>query len=562
MVEILTPYFSPSINVQQSTRKFRRNFLTARLFVITLTRNKGELRMNRTIAVGLTLLLTAGGALGQGNPQRTGRLPGGEQQQQQAPQTPQGEQRRAPLPEEKASVSKGSVRINGQQINYTATAATYIIKADDGTPKASFFFVAYTKDDVQDKSKRPLSFIFNGGPGSASSYTHMGLGPKRIVLTDDGFGMPAPYSVVENGDSFLDSTDMVFIDAISTGYSRPAPGENTTQFYGVVQDATYFADFIYQYLTRNERWASPKFLIGESYGTTRSAQLSQVLQQRHQIYLNGVALLSAVGFGNWGADDRTIFFLPTLIVSAWYHKLLPPDLQKLGISELAQQARQFAHGEYAAALEKGDEISAAEYQKTVKSLARFTGLSTEYIEQSNLRVSPQRWFKELMRDKRKTIGRIDSRFTGIDADSAGERYEYDSSLASYDGSYVAMFQDYVRRELKWNTEQYYTLSARVQPWDQGQPGAPADALRSAMTQQGHMKLLVICGYYDVATPFNGIEHTISHMNFDPSIRKNITFTYYEAGHMMYIEKKSREKLHRDVTAFITGASKGEVAKLQ
>jgi carboxypeptidase C (cathepsin A) len=520
--------------------------------------------MKRTIAVGLTLLLTAGTALAQGNTQRTGRFPGGEQPPQQpaAPQTPQGEQRRAPLPEEKSSVSKGSVRIGGQQINYTATAATYIIKADDGTPKASFFFVAYTKDDVQEKSKRPVSFIYNGGPGSASSYTHMGLGPKRIALTDDGFGMPAPYSIVENGDSFLDSTDMVFVDAISTGYSRPAPGENTAQFYGVVQDATFFADFIYQYLTRNERWASPKFLIGESYGTTRSAQLSQVLQQRHQIYLNGIALLSSVGFGNWGADDRTIFFLPTLIASAWYHKLLPPDLQKLSITELAQQARQFAHGEYAAALEKGDEITPAEYQKTVKSLARFTGLSTEYIEQTNLRVNPQRWFKELMRDKRKTIGRIDARFTGIDADAAGERYEYDSSLASYDGSYVAMFQDYVRRELKWNTDMYYTLSARVQPWDQGQPGAPADALRAAMTQQGHLKLLVICGYYDVATPFNGIEQTISHMSFEPSIRKNITFTYYEAGHMMYIEKKSREKLHRDVTAFITGAAKAEVAGLQ
>ena len=275
----------------------------------------------------------------------------------------------------KKSVTQGSVRIGGQQINYTATAANYIIKADDGTPKASFFFVGYTKDDAPDKSKRPVSFIFNGGPGSASSYTHMGLGPKRIVLTDDGFGMPAPYSIVENGDSFLDATDMVFVDAISTGYSRPAPGENTAQFYGLEQDATYFADFIYQYLTRNERWASPKFLIGESYGTTRSAQLSYILQRRHQIYLNGVALLSAVGFGDWGGDDRTIFFLPTLVVSAWYHKALPPDLQKLSVAEMAQKARQFAHGDYAAALEKGDELPAAEHQKVVKELARLTGLS-------------------------------------------------------------------------------------------------------------------------------------------------------------------------------------------
>jgi carboxypeptidase C (cathepsin A) len=366
--------------------------------------------------------------------------------------------------------------------------------------------------------------------------------------------MPAPYSIVENNDSFLDVADLVFVDAISTGYSRPAPGENTAQFYGVEQDANYFADFIYQYLTRNERWASPKFLIGESYGTTRSAQLSLTLQRRHQIYLSGIVLVSSVAFGNWGADDRTIFFLPTFVASAWYHKALPPDLQKLSIAEVAQKAREYAHGEYAAALEKGDEISPSEYQKVVKDLARLTGLSAKYIEQTNLRINPQRWFKELLRDKRLTLGRIDSRFTGMDADAAGERYEYDASLASYDGSYVAMFQDYVRRELKWNTDMYYTLSARVQPWEQGQPGQPAESLRSAMTQQSFLKVLVLCGYYDVATPFNGIEHTVSHMSLEPSIRKNISFAYYEAGHMMYIEKESREKMRRDVSAFINNAA--------
>ena len=429
--------------------------------------------MKRLFAVATTMLFAMCLAQAQTDPPQRGNRGRGAMEQQ-PPATPPRRPGRADnsVPRRRwkrgSSVTQGSVRIGGQQINYTATAANYVIKADDGSPKATFFFVGYTKDDVPDKSKRPVSFIYNGGPGSASSYTHMGLGPKRIVLTDDGFGMPAPYSIVENGDSFLDATDMVFVDAISTGYSRPAPGENTAQFYGVEQDATYFADFIYQYLTRNERWASPKFLIGESYGTTRSAQLSYILQRRHQIYSEWrCAACPSVGFGNWGADDRTIFFLPTLIVSAWYHKALPPDLQKLSVSEIAQKARQFAHGEYAAALEKGDEMPPAEYQKIVKELARYTGLSPKYIEQTNLRVSPQRWFKELLRDKRLTVGRIDSRFTGMDSDAAGERYEYDSSLASYDGSYVAMFQDYVRRELKWNTDMYYTLSARVQPWDRG-----------------------------------------------------------------------------------------------
>ena len=519
------------------------------------------MRFNRISSLVMFILLSAAVVHAQVDPPQRpnrGRTAEQQQQQNQAP-TPAAASQQRPVPEEKSSVTHHSAKIAGQQINYTANAATYNIKADDGTPKATFFFVSYTKDDT-DTSKRPLSFVYNGGPGSASSYTHMGLGPKRIVLTDDGFGMPAPYSVIENGDSFLDFTDLVFVDAISTGYSRPAPGENTAQFYGVVQDATYFSDFIYQYLTRNERWSSPKFLIGESYGTTRSAQLSLVLKERHQIYLNGIVLVSSVGFGNWGADDRTIFFLPTLITSAWYHHVLPPDLQKLSIGEIAQQARQFAHGEYAAALEKGDELPQAEYQKTVKSLARFTGLSPKYIEQTNLRISPQRWFKELLRDKRQTVGRIDSRFLGVDTDAAGERYEYDASLASYDGSYVAMFQDYVRRELKWNTDMYYTLSARVQPWDQGQPGQPADSLRSAMNQQTYLKVLVLCGYYDVATPFNGIEHTVSHMSLEPAIRKNVSFAYYEAGHMMYIEKKSREKVHKDVAAFIvSSAARGERA---
>ena len=468
--------------------------------------------------------------------------------------TPVAARPTGPPPAEQASVTHHKGRFGSQDINYTATAATYHVKADDGTVKAVFFFAAYTKDDG-DVTRRPLSFIFNGGPGSASLFTHMGLGPKQPVLTEDGHGSPAPYPTEDNPNSFMDSTDMVFIDAVSTGFSRPAPGENPSQFYGVAQDATIFSDFVYQYVSRNQRWASPKFLIGESYGTTRSAMLANILQQRHQMYLNGVALLSSVGFGNWGADDRTKFWLPTFTVSAWYHKLLPPDLQKLSIEEVAKQARQFAHGEYAHALELGDELPAAEHQKAVRDLARFTALSTAYVEQANLRVTPQRWFKELQRSKRLTTGRLDARFTGYDVDAAGERVEYDSSEASYEGAYVGAFQDYIRRELKWNTDLYYTVSANVRPWDQGTVGAPAEALRSAMTQQTHMKLLVICGYYDHATPFNGIEQTVSHMMLEPSVRKNVSFTYYEAGHMMYVDKRSREKLHKDVTQWINSSYK-------
>src|SRR5882724_9129496 len=508
--------------------------------------------MKRIAGQVLTFLISISVAMAQvdSQPQR-GRGQRGEQAQQRpAGEAAQGSSApRAQLPEEKTVVTHYSGHIGNQQMNYTATTGTIVVKADDGTPKASFFYVAYTKDDA-DTAKRPISYVYNGGPGSASLFTHMGLGPKRIVLTDDGHGMPAPYAITDNESSFFDVTDMVFIDAISTGYSRPAPGENTSQFYGIVQDATYFADFIYQHLTRTERWASPKFLIGESYGTTRSAQLASILQQRHQIYLNGIVLVSSVAFANWGSDDRSKFFLPTFVTSAWFHHLLSADLQKESIEAVAQKAREFAHGEYAAALEKGDQLPPAERQKVIQGLVRLTGLSAKYIEETNLRVSPQRWFKELLRDKRLTVGRLDSRFTGMDLDAAGERPEYDSSEASYEGAYVAMFQDHVRRDLKWESDAYYTVSARVQPWDQGQPGAVAEALRSAMTQESTLKVLVVCGYYDLATPFDGIEHTVSHMNLEPSIRKNISFTYYEAGHMMYIDKKQREKLHKDVDDFI------------
>ncbi|HEY1860416.1 MAG TPA: hypothetical protein VGG61_08685, partial [Gemmataceae bacterium] len=382
--------------------------------------------------------------------QRPGSTP---PQQPAPPATPHDDQKDSPKekklpPEEKSSVTHHTARIGGQQIAYTATAATYVIKADDGTPKATMFYVAYSKDSV-DPTRRPISFVYNGGPGSASLFTHMGMGPKRVVLTPDGHGMPAPYTTLDNEDSFLDATDLVFIDAISTGYSRPAPGENPAQFHGIIADANWFADFIYQYITRNARWSSPKYLIGESYGTTRSAELAGVIQDRHQIYLNGIVLLSSVAFSNWGADDRSIFFLPTFVTTAWYHHLLRSDLQNLSIEQIAQQARDFAHGEYAQALEKGDKLTGPEREKVVQDTARFTGLSPKYIEQANLRVSPFRWFKELERDRRRTIGRLDSRFEGIDVDAAGERPEYDPSEASYEGAYVATFQDYVRRELKW-----------------------------------------------------------------------------------------------------------------
>lgn len=506
------------------------------------------------VLAGLTISVPTAAQQSTRRPSSTGQRASAAQ-----PQTPdsggQSSAQRLPnrIPKDSSVSTHHSARIGGQEIGYTATAGTYVIRDDSGAPKASFFYVAYTKDGVQDVAGRPVSFVYNGGPGSASLFTHMGLGPKRVVLTADGHGMPAPYRITDNDDSFLDATDLVFIDAVSTGFSRPVPGQNPSQFYGVVQDATWFSDFIYQYITRNGRWNSPKFLIGESYGTTRSAELSGILQHRHEMYLNGVVLLSSVAFAPWGTDDRSEYFLPTFVVSAWYHHLLSPELQRLSADQIAQRARDFAHGEYAQALEKGDQLPKAEYDKVVQDMAQLTALSPAFVERADLRVSPQRWFAELERDKRRIMGRLDSRFEGINRDAAAERAEYDPSEASYEGAFTATFMDYVHRDLKWDSDMYYTVSANVRPWDRSVGDGAAEVLRSAMTEQSSLKLLVLCGYYDLATPFNGIEETVSHMQLDPSIRKNVAFAYYESGHMVYIDRKAHDKLHKDVDDFINSS---------
>lgn len=518
------------------------------------------MRINCMIVGAFVILVTSFTVAAQQRPgvqARPGQraMPGMAQPQSEEQNAKAPARRALPLPPpvEKTVVTHHSARIGGQQINYTATTGTYVIKDDEGNPKATFFYVAYTKDGVTDSSKRPVAFVYNGGPGSASLFTHMGMGPERVVLTADGHGMPAPYTITDNEDSFLDATDLVFVDAISTGYSRPAPGQNPAQFHGIVEDATWFSDFIYQYITRNERWDSPKYLIGESYGTTRSAELSGVLQRRHEIYLNGIVLVSTVAFASWGADDRSEFYLPTYVTSAWYHHLLSSDLESESVEQVAQEAREFAHGEYAHALAKGDQLSPEEKQKVVQDLARLTALSPKYIEEVNLRVSPFRWFTELERDKRLVVGRLDSRFEGMNRDAAGERPEYDPSEASYLGAFTATFQDYVRRDLKWDSDMYYTVTANVRPWDRAGDTDVAEVLRSAMTEESNLKVLVVCGYYDLATPFNGIEETVSHIGLEPSIRKNISFAYYQSGHMVYIDQKAHDKLHKDVDAFINSS---------
>lgn len=485
-----------------------------------------------------------------------------------AAEKPKDEKKPA-TPEEKVVQTRHTVKVGGQEIKYTATAGTILLKLEDGTPKASVFYVAYTRDDVSDTAKRPVTFTFNGGPGAASIWLHLGaLGPRRVEMGDAGALLAPPYKLVNNEYSLLDVTDLVFIDPVTTGYSRAVPGEPDKQFHGVEEDIHSVGDFIRLYATRNRRWTSPKFLAGESYGTTRAAGLSGYLQQRYGMYFNGIILISSIlnfqtaGFDT-GNDLPYILYLPTYTAIAWYHKKLPADLQG-DLQKAVQESRNFAAHEYADALMVGDGLPAARRTEIAQKLSRLTGLSGEYLERSNLRIEIQRFDKELLRDQRRTVGRLDGRFTGIDEDAAGARPEYDPSLAAIVGPYTATFHDYVRGELKFESDLFYEyLTARVRPWNyepyENRYLNVAETLRVAMTQNPFLRVFVGKGYYDLATPFYAAEYTFDHLSLDESLRSHLSGGYYEAGHMMYVHHPSLVKLKADLSQFIVACTDPKIA---
>jgi len=467
------------------------------------------------------------------------------------------------------------IRINGQDIPYTVTVGTLILKEEtekggdkasefEGEkPKASVFFVAYTRDDHPDKSRRPVTFSFNGGPGSSSVWLHMGvLGPRRVLMGDSGKLAPPPQRLGDNEFTLLESTDLVFIDPVSTGFSRPVAGETAKQFHGLKKDIESVGDFIRLYTTRYQRWASPKFLAGESYGTTRAAGLSGYLQDRHGLYLNGLMLISAIlDFGtadfNPGHDLPYILFLPTYAATAWYHQRLDADLQKDLIATL-DAVEEFALGDYTLALMKGSALSATERASIAVRLARFTGLTEEYIRRTDLRINIFRFTKELQREQGKTVGRLDSRFTGIDRDTAGEFFEFDPSMAAIMGPYTAVFNQYVRGELKYESDlPYEILTDKVSPWSYAQHENMyvnvAETLRKAICSNPDLHVFVANGYYDLATPYCATEYTFNHLGLDDSLQGNISMGYYEAGHMMYLHLPSLERLTGDLKDFIQRA---------
>ena len=400
-----------------------------------------------------------------------------------------------------------------------------------GKAKAQVFFVAYTLDPAPDPAARPVTFSFNGGPGSASVWLHMGaLGPRRAQLTDQGEAPPPPYKIVDNESTWLDTTDLVFIDPVSTGYSRAASGEGSNQFHGYKEDIASVGEFIRLYLSHNARWLSPKFIVGESYGTTRAAGLSDYLQEKHGIYLNGIALVSSV------LDFQTIsfdagnnlpfsLFLPTYTAAAWYHQRLPADLQAQPLADVLKSAEQFAGNEYLLALARGDALPPEERAKVAGSLARFTGLPAAQWAQQDLRETDARFFFDLLKDKNRSIGRFDARYTGI-------RYHPGVTLDEV----TALASE------PWNFSNVENSYLDV-----------AENLRQAMSRHPYLKVWVCCGYYDLATPYFAAEHVVQQMRLDPAIRNNIALTYYDAGHMIYVQKQSREKFHQDFQGFVSSA---------
>jgi carboxypeptidase C (cathepsin A) len=458
---------------------------------------------------------------------------------------------------------KHSMTVAGKKIDYSTQTGYLDLKNDTGKLIAKVFFTYYKKEG-EEPGKRPVTFTFNGGPGSASVWLHMGgLAPKRVALSDDGTAPAPPYSLVSNEYTWLDKTDLVFIDPVSTGYSRAAPGENPKQFHGYLEDISSMGSFIRNFLSKYERWASPKFLAGESYGTTRAAGLSKLLQDRYRIYINGIFLISAVL--NFGSNDYYVgndlpraLYIPSFTAAAWYHKKLTPELQA-DLKKTLAESEKFALGEYASALLKGTAISDTEKDAVATKMAYYTGLSKDYCLKAQLRVTEDRFYKELRRKDGLTIGRLDARFTGRDLDDAGENVSFDPSFANIDGPFTTTMNDYFQRELNFKEEKPYNIFGDVYPWNysnvQNQFLNVAESLRDAMSKNPALKVYVGAGYYDFATPYFTAQYDVEHMLLRPEQRSRIKFSFYESGHMYYIHKPSLIQFKKDVDAFFEWALK-------
>lgn len=518
--------------------------------------------MNKVCAVIAALILFAGVT-----PRALAQQAERPDHEAKAPEAKAAEGCDAAATKEDSSATDHTIRLGGQMIPYKATAGLTLLKNEKGEPTALMYAVAYTRSDVKDMTQRPVSFLYNGGPGSATMWLHMGaFGPKRVQVNDSEFTGPAPYKLVDNTESLLDKTDLVFIDAIGTGYSHAVCKAQDKDFFGIDEDVDAFGQFIDTFLSRNDRWNSPKFLIGESYGTFRSAALGNYLQNHYTIHLNGIVLISSVldlstlTFGS--GDDRCyIFYLPSYAAVAWYHKVLkerPADL-----ATFIEEARQYAQGDYANALYKGAALPADQKAAVAKKLSYFTGLSEDYLMKADLRVNLSQFRAELQRATGLTTGRIDARFTGYTYDLLEENAQGDPEGPAVGGAYTALINEYNHDELKFGKDRvYHNTATGTQEWKWTRrpgpgrggffPGAPnvEPDLAEAMVTNPKLLVQVENGYYDFATPFFATEFTMSHLGLPADLQKNVTLDYYDAGHMMYLHDADRANLHNHVASLI------------
>jgi carboxypeptidase C (cathepsin A) len=450
--------------------------------------------------------------------------------------------------------------LKDRTLNYTARAGALPLKDDQDEIEAEIFFVAYDLDGVEDRSDRPLTFVFNGGPGSSTIWLHMGaLGPKRVRMEAEGWMPPPPYRLIENEHTWLDRTDLVFVDPVGTGFSRAAKADLDQKFWSFKGDIDSVGEFIRLYLTRYQRWSSPLFLAGESYGTTRAAGLAGHLVDKG-IGFNGIVLISTALnlrpiFFEQGDDLPFQLFVPTYAATAWYHQVLDGELQKRDLPDLLAEVESWAESELTVALMKGDRISAEERAAVAEKLATYTGLDLDYVIGTNLRIDIFRFCKELLRGEKRSVGRLDSRFKGVEALEVTEHPEFDPSMLAIKPPYTSTFNDYVRSELGVETDlAYEVMSETVHEkweWEKGSLPSTGDTLRSAMAKNAYMKVFVGQGYYDLATPHFATEYMITHMNIDPELRENVRVAYYQAGHMFYLDVKSLAAFKTDIDDFFS-----------
>ena len=493
-------------------------------------------------------------------------LVAGASQKPAAETEPKLKERSAEVPKAEQSATQHKITVGGATISYTATAGTLIVRDASDLPYASVGYVAYTQNDLADPSRRPVTFSYNGGPGSSSIWLHMGaLGPRRIVTSDAAATPPPPYTTVDNEYSILDRTDLVMIDPVGTGFSRAVGEAKDKDFWGVDPDIESISRCIRQYINENGRWNSPKYLLGESYGTTRSAGIVDYLQVREGMAFNGVILVSM-------ATDLTAVFdeipglqlpfalnLPTYTAVAWYHKILPDRPAEL--APLLREARAFALGDYWHGLAMGSDLPDPQRKAILEKLHRYTGLSIDYLDKADLRVTKAQFAKELLRGRREMVGQLDARFLGVSIDPLAKNAEYDPQDAATTAAFAAAFLDYLHRDLKFSPRKTYILDANVwQAWDYRHRVAGADVpqpmvntgvdLAHAMSFNPNLRILVQQGLYDLATPFLSTEYIVSHLDLRKDLRPHIEVKYYDAGHMMYLHEPSLKRFKEDVARFI------------